>query len=193
MKKLILSFLIVSLVALLIVGCSEDMITSNPEAVEETPASTSLERRAGPTIVEIALSDEDFSILVEAVVFAGLVDVLNGNRQFTVFAPINDAFVTLLGDLGLTKEQLFSPGNEGLVRTILLYHVSPGRKYAKKVISSKRVNMLTREFAFVKLNGGAMIGNDTYGYANILATDIKASNGVVHVIDKVLLPPSLEL
>jgi uncharacterized surface protein with fasciclin (FAS1) repeats len=146
------------------------------------------------TIVDVASSSEDFEILTQAVVFAGLAETLSGHRQFTVFAPTDDAFVALLEALGLTADELFAPGNEALVRSILLYHVAPGERFAEDVLDSDRVNTLLKEFAFVEVDDdGAFIGNETYGFAEIIATDIDVSNGVIHVIDAVLLQPSLML
>jgi len=149
------------------------------------------------SIVDIAAGNEDFSILVEAVQFAGLVSVLDGRRQFTVFAPTNDAFVALLDALELSAEELFSEGNEGLVRDILLYHVAPGSRTADDVVTSDRIRTLNKSFFFVEdevvQDGEGMdvtiykVGNEN-GFAQIVATDIMARNGVIHVIDAVMLP-----
>jgi len=140
------------------------------------------------SIVDIASGNDDFSILVDAVIFAGLVDALDGNRQLTVFAPTNDAFIALLETLELTAEELFSDGNEELVRNILLYHVAPGSRAAEDVISSTRIRTLNSSFIFVnEQDGDFFVGNDN-GFAQIVATDIFARNGVIHVIDAVMLP-----
>jgi len=141
------------------------------------------------SIVDIAAGNEDFSILVEAVVFAGLADELDGNRQFTVFAPTNDAFEALLEALELTTEELFSEGNEGLVRDILLYHVAPGNRAAEDVVTSDRIRTVSKSFIFVnEEEGDFFVGNDANGFAQIIDTDIFARNGVIHVIDAVMLP-----
>ena len=159
-----------------------------PEAPGEGPPA------AADTIVDIASSSEDLEILTQAVVFAGLADELSARRQFTVFAPTDAAFEALLAALGLTPAELLAEGNEELVRSILLYHVAPGQRFAEDVLEATRVNTLLKEFAFVKVDDeGAFIGNDTNGYAEITATDIDASNGVIHVIDAVLLQPSVSL
>ena len=177
-------------------GCANVLLEDSGSS--DGLASQSPNGSGGPeatnTIVDIASSSEDFEILTQAVIFAGLADDLSGRRQFTVFAPTDDAFEALLAALELTAEQLLSPGNEGLVQSILLYHIAPGERFAEDVLASDRINTLLKEFAFVDLReDGAFIGNDTYGYAQIIATDIDASNGVIHVIDAVLLQPSLEL
>ncbi len=132
-----------------------------------------------PTIVEIAAGNPNFTTLVAAVQAAGLVDLLNGNRQFTVFAPTNDAFAKLgfnAGNIGsLPKDQLTA---------ILLYHVAPGERSANSVVNAKQIRMMNKQFTQVTVNSsGAFINS-----SRIIATDIDASNGVIHVIDTVLLP-----
>jgi transforming growth factor-beta-induced protein len=146
------------------------------------------EEKPEESIVDIAAGNDDFSILVDAVVFAGLVDELDGNKQYTVFAPTNDAFEALLEALEITAEELFSEGNEGLVRDILLYHVAPGSRAAEDVVTSERIRTVSKSFIFVKEeDGDFFVGNDN-GFAQIIATDIFARNGVIHVIDAVMLP-----
>ena len=192
-KALTLSLFAVMFVT---VGCSENMLTSSTDNSTAAMKAAVAERGGPPavggqTIVEIAAGNPDFSILVDAVKFAGLVDVLNGRRQFTVFAPTNAAFIDLLDALGITAAELFTEENKELVKSILLYHVAPGERFAKDVVSSSRVSTLLKEFLMVKLEDGtATIGNDKNGYATIIATDIDASNGVIHVVDQVLLQPS---
>ncbi len=132
-----------------------------------------------PTIVEIAAGNPNFTTLVAAVQAAGLVDLLNGNRQFTVFAPTNDAFAKLglnAGNIGsLPKDQLTA---------ILLYHVAPGERFADSVVNARQIRMMNKQFTQVTVNSsGAFINS-----SRIIATDIDASNGVIHVIDTVLLP-----
>lgn len=187
---------------LLFTACDNIVDSNNPSDSElnlRSQASSQMKANVSPvkgsdTILEIAAGTDDFSILAEVVLFAGLDEVLDGRRQLTVFAPTNQAFIDLLDALGITAEELLVEENKGLVTEILLYHVAPGKRFAKSVLASGRVNTLLEEFAYVKTeNGNALIGNDTYGFATILATDVFASNGVVHVIDSVLLPPSLEL
>ena len=190
---LILSVVVVSM---LVMSCSEESMVNSPNSVSANTDQQSLAKppsMSGNTIVDIAAGNPDFSILVDAVIFADLAETLGGNRQFTVFAPTNDAFVALLGNLGITADDLFQPENKALVQKILLYHVAPGERFAEDVVSSDKVRTMAKEFAMVDVNGGAFIGNDKYGYAQIVATDIDAANGVIHVLDAVILPPSLEL
>ena len=136
----------------------------------------------GPSILDIAKSNDDFSILVAALEAADLAETFDRNRQFTVFAPTNAAFVALLGDLGLTAEELL--GNKELLTAVLLYHVSPGRRYAADVLSSDRIRMLNKQFASISVTGDGAFIDD----AKIIAPNIEARNGVIYVIDAVLLP-----
>jgi uncharacterized surface protein with fasciclin (FAS1) repeats len=179
MKKILFSF---ALLALVFAGCSNQ--TDSPVAPQ------SLEKKPGEfTIVEIAASNPDFSNLVKAVVFTDLTEALSSNRQLTVFAPVNAAFESLALSLGYADfDALLIPANKDLVTSVLLYHVSPGLKYAKNVLAAKKVNTLIKQFAYAQVvNGEAFIGNETK-YAKIIATDIRARNGVVHVIDSVIIP-----
>lgn len=190
MKKFFLILLSVSLVSFSFIGCS-DSSTLNPISSDNSLTNT-LEKRPGngQTIVGIAASDTNFSNLVAAVQFAGLVNVLNGNRQFTVFAPVNSAFEDLASALNLPSvNDLLTEQYRELVTSVLLYHVSPGLKFSRNVVSSGKVNTLLEQFAFTRgQNGTAQIGNNSTGYANILAVDIRATNGVIHVLDKVIIP-----
>jgi uncharacterized surface protein with fasciclin (FAS1) repeats len=193
----------VLVVSVFMMSCSEESMVNSPDtsmnSSSDQPVSlTKPPSQSGNTIVDIAIAaatseEPEFTVLVEAVVFAGLAETLSGNRQFTVFAPTDAAFLALLDDLTLTPEELFAPGNEDLVRKILLYHVAPGERFAADVVTSDRVRTMAKEFARVNVDGGAFIGNDKYGYAEIVLTDIDAANGVIHVLDKVIVPPSLDL
>ncbi|MBS4034413.1 MAG: fasciclin domain-containing protein [Ignavibacterium sp.] len=189
MKKFFFVLLSVSIVSFSFIGCS-DSSTMNPVSADNSVIS-SLEKRPGngQTIVGIAASDTNFTYLVAAVQFAGLVDVLNGNRQFTVFAPVNQAFLDLAAALNISIEDLLTEPYRELVTAVLLYHVSPGLKFSRNVSKSSRVKTLQGQFAFTKIEDGVvMIGNDVTGYANITAVDIRATNGVIHVLDKVIIP-----
>ncbi|KAB1188276.1 MULTISPECIES: fasciclin domain-containing protein [Haloferax] len=150
--------------------------------------------RDGPTIVDIASGDDRFDILVAAVVAAGLDGALSGNRQLTVLAPTDDAFVALFSELAgveLTEEDVLDAietGNlpAGLtiddVASILLYHVVPGRRKEKSVVRVPKLPTLNG--AKIAVDGTEL--ND--GQADIVITDITASNGVIHALNGVLLP-----
>lgn len=140
------------------------------------------------TIVEIAAGDERFSTLVAAVSAAGLADTLAGEGPFTVYAPVNAAFEALPEG---TVETLLQPENKGQLTDILLYHVDDrnlpasdipaGSNYFKPVLASERL-------CITKSSDGVMIADGSGSMANVVIADIKADNGVIHVIDKVLLP-----
>ena len=188
MKNLIKLLFLFPVLTLTFVACS-DTSTMSPVSSENTGIA---EKRPGngQTIVGVAVSDTNFTYLVAAVQFAGLVDVLNGNRQFTVFAPVNSAFEDLAAALNLPSvNDLLTEPYRDLVTSVLLYHVSPGLKFSTNVVKSSRINTLLGQFAYTKLEDGMVkIGNDVTGYANITAVDIRATNGVIHVLDKVIIP-----
>ena len=142
---------------------------------------------ADKTIVQTAQALPDFSILVEAVVAAGLVDALSAAGPSTVFAPTNDAFAALLAELGVSKEDLLA--NTDLLTAVLTYHVVPGRVLASGVPAEQAVTTLQGGiFKPTAVPGGLAIADGRNRVSNIVATDVLASNGVIHVIDKVLLP-----
>ena len=135
-------------------------------------------------IVEIALQNEGWSTLVAAVQAAGLVDVLSGPGPYTVFAPTNEAFGHLLGELGLTAEELLA--NKPLLTSVLLYHVVPGRVFADDALAEGTLTMADGNAATVSTMGGEVYING----AKILRANINTSNGVLYVIDEVILPPA---
>ena len=139
---------------------------------------------ADKTIVQTAQALPDFSILVEAVAAAGLVDALSAAGPMTVFAPTNAAFADLLADLGLTKEQLFA--DNALLTRVLTYHVVDGRWLEADVPVG--VPITTLEGDTLSVSSELAITDQRSRVAGIAATDVLAINGVIHVIDKVLLP-----
>lgn len=134
-----------------------------------------------PDIVEVAQSAGSFNTLVAAVSAADLVDTLKGDGPFTVFAPTDDAFAALPDG---TVETLLKPENKDQLTAILTYHVLPGKVMAADV-AGQRLSPATVNGKTVHVDGrnGVKV-ND----ATVTAADIEASNGVIHVIDKVLLP-----
>lgn len=150
-------------------------------AVAMTVAVVSLPAKAAD-IVDTAVSAGQFKTLVAAVQAAGLVDTLKGAGPFTVFAPTDEAFAKLPAG---TVESLLKPENKAKLAAILTYHVIPGKVMAAD-IAGKKLSVATVQGG--KINVDAMKGvmiND----ANVVSADIAASNGVIHVIDKVILPP----
>ena len=140
---------------------------------------------ADKTIVETAIaSAPEFSILVEAVVAAGLAPTLSGAGPFTVFAPTNAAFAAALTELGVTKEALFA--NTALLTAVLTYHVVPNRVFKAQVPLNTAIT--TVQGATFTVGSDLAITDQLGRKANIVATDVQTSNGVIHVIDKVILP-----
>ena len=143
----------------------------------------------GNTIVDVALAANaesgEFSILIAALQAAdpAVIRTLSGKGQFTVFAPTDAAFVSLLGELGVSAEQLLS--DKALVTQVLLYHVARGNRDSAEVLASSRIRTL--EGGFLYQSGGVLTDANSRT-SNIIAVDIKASNGVIHVIDRVVLP-----
>lgn len=139
-------------------------------------------------IVEIAAGDERFSTLVAAVQAAGLADALSGPGPFTVFAPVNDAFAALPEG---TVATLLKPENKGQLTNILLYHVDDRKLTAADIPAGKTPikPMLTADrLCVIKSGGGVMIDDGSGQMAKVVIADIMADNGVIHVVDKVLLP-----
>jgi transforming growth factor-beta-induced protein len=150
-----------------------------------------------PTIVDIAIGDGefdtnggDFDILTAAVVALDLDDVLSKRGQYTVFAPNDAAFLKLVPS-GTPESEvagiLVDAFGADTVKKIVLYHVAKGRRDSGQVLASSRIRMLNREVTRISLRSGKPFINDS----KIVAVDIFASNGVIHVIDSVLIPPSL--
>jgi uncharacterized surface protein with fasciclin (FAS1) repeats len=134
------------------------------------------------TVVEVAVGSNDFETLVAAVKAAGLVDTLSGEGPFTVFAPTDEAFGKLPKD---TVEELVKPENKEKLTAILTYHVVPGRVMAADVVKLKEAKTVQGSKAKIKVaDGKVKIDN-----ATVVKTDIVCKNGVIHVIDRVLLPP----
>ncbi len=139
-------------------------------------------------IVEIAAGDDRFSTLVAAVSAAGLAETLQGPGPFTVYAPVNDAFAALPEG---TVETLLKPENKEQLTNVLLYHVDDrkltaemipnGSNYFKPVLASERL-------CITKGASGVTIDDGTGQMANVVIANIEADNGVIHVVDKVLLP-----
>jgi transforming growth factor-beta-induced protein len=132
-------------------------------------------------IVDTAVEAEDFTTLVAAVKAAGLVETLKGDGPFTVFAPTNDAFGKLPKG---TVDTLLKPENKEKLVSVLTYHVVPGKVMAADVIKLKNAKTVQgSEVDIVVTDGNVKIDN-----ANVVKTDIECGNGVIHVIDAVILP-----
>jgi uncharacterized surface protein with fasciclin (FAS1) repeats len=189
MKKFTFGSLLIVL-SLVLAACSTPATTEPtkapavPEATEEPMEEMEEEMQAESlTIVDIAVQDGRFTTLVAALEAAGLVEALQGEGPFTVFAPTDDAFAALPEgaiDALLADSEALSE--------VLLYHVISGGVKAADVVSldGKEVETLSGESVKVMLDGESVMIND----ATVIITDIEGSNGVIHVIDAVLLPPA---
>jgi uncharacterized surface protein with fasciclin (FAS1) repeats len=136
----------------------------------------------GRTIVDIAVADGRFDTLVAAVTAAGLADTLSSPGPFTVFAPTDAAFAALGDDL--IADLLADP--DGLLTDILLYHVVAGEVPASAVVTLSNATTVNGAPVFIEVvDGGVVLDRQV----NVIITDIRASNGIIHVIDSVLLPP----
>ena len=132
-------------------------------------------------IVDTAVAAGQFKTLAAALGAAGLVDTVKGAGPFTVFAPTDAAFAKLPAG---TVENLLNPENKAQLTAILTYHVVPGKVMAADVVKLKEAKTVNGKMLQVKVNGSNVMIND----AKVTATDIAASNGVIHVIDSVVLP-----
>ncbi len=147
-----------------------------------------------PNIVQLAQSVDDLSLLVDALIQAdaGLVDVLSGDGPFTVFAPTNKAFQNLLHALGNqynSLEDFDTDEEKALLAKILTYHVVAGSAVASSdLYNHQRLNTFQGESLFAIINHGIFIRDKTHVDAKVVGADNVASNGIVHIIDKVLLP-----
>lgn len=163
------------------------------ESNSTDPVKKTVKNDTKETIVGVAVSNENFTTLVAAVKAAGLVDVLSGKGPFTVFAPVNNAFGKLpQGTVGT----LLKPENKKLLTAILTYHVVAGKFNAKAVVKAIKANK--GKFVITTVQGGKLTaslenGNviltDAKGNkSKVIITDVKASNGIIHAIDSVVMP-----
>ena len=164
--------------------------TAAPTAADETAVS---ETATVGTIVDVASGNDDFSTLVTAVTAAGLGETLSGTGPFTVFAPNNAAFAKLPAG---TLDTLTKPERKDTLSGILTFHVVPGKTDAATLVAAIEANGGTYEITTVnggsltaKMDGENVVLTDAKGgTSTITATDVEASNGVIHVIDTVLMP-----
>lgn len=185
-KNLMTAFIVVLFVTTS--SCANDN-KKNPTKDKVETKKTTEEK----TIVGVAAGNKDFSTLVAAVKAAGLVDVLNGDGPFTVFAPTNAAFNKLPEG---TVDTLLKPENKEMLTAILTYHVVAGKFNAADVIKAIKAN--NGRFTVTTVQGGkltASLDNGKViltdakgGRSTVVIADVKASNGVIHAIDSVVMP-----
>ena len=176
----------VKLVALaLVASIAFTACGSDSEATEETVTEeTVVETEMATDIVALAVATEGFSTLVAALTAAGLVETLQGEGPFTVFAPNDAAFAALPEGL---LEKLLLPENIAVLTAILTYHVVGAKVLSTEVVAGDAASVEGSNLALTT-DMGVMV-ND----ATVIQADVEASNGVIHVIDKVLVPPTVDL
>lgn len=170
---------------LFVAGCS-----SSSTAPAETPAASSPmaspaeSAMAAGTVVEVAAGNPDFSTLVAAVEAAGLAETLNAAGPYTVFAPTNEAFEALPAG---TVEKLLKPANKEALTKILTYHVVAGEEIMSSDITAGKVATVEGQKLDITTDGGVKVNGVT-----VVTADVEASNGVIHAIDGVLIPPDVD-
>jgi uncharacterized surface protein with fasciclin (FAS1) repeats len=168
---------------LALAGCSSSSSATGAVSSAAAAATSSAPATTG-TVVDVAAANPDFTTLVAAVKAAGLVDTLNGAGPFTVFAPTNEAFAALPAGL---VDKLLLPANKDVLTKILTYHVVSGKVMAADVKPGKVPTVEGTDIT-ITTDMGVKV-ND----ATVTKTDITASNGVIHVIDKVLVPSDVDV
>ena len=176
-KKMIALLLAIPALGLGVAACSDNgdsESNSGMNDVAKTPTDAA-------DIVDVAADTPDLSTLVEAVTAAGLAETLQGEGPFTVFAPTNEAFDALpAGEL----DRLLKPANKAELAKILKYHVVSGEIMSSDLTNGQKAKTVEGGTLTVTINGKTVKVND----ATVVKADVPASNGVVHVIDRVLLP-----
>ncbi|MEN1758992.1 fasciclin domain-containing protein [Anoxynatronum sibiricum] len=138
-----------------------------------------------PSIVDIAVNDGRFTVLTAALQRAGLVETLQGEGPFTVFAPTDDAFTALLAALDVTAEELLA---QPALADVLLYHVVSGKVMSTDLSDGMQAATVGGQNVMIDLDGGVFVNE-----SQVIIPDIEASNGVIHVIDAVLVPAGFQL
>ena len=179
MKKTIIAIAAASVLLLSACGADDSTTDTTVAAGDDTEMSTEV-----GNIVAVAQGNEDFSTLVAAITAAGLGDALSGAGPFTVFAPTNAAFEALPEGL---LEKLLLPENKEVLTKILTYHVVAAKVMAADVAAGDVTTLEGSAFA-ITTEGGVKVNA-----SNVTATDVAASNGVIHVIDAVLVPASVDV
>lgn len=165
-----------------------DLSQPAPTEIEEAPAGTEMtaeptDAAEAGTIVDVATANGSFGTLIAALTAAELDQVLQGEGPFTVFAPTDEAFAALPEG---TVDELLLPENRDLLVQILSYHVVPG-EFTSSELTSGEVQTVANEPVTVEVSADGVTVNEV----NVVQPDVTASNGVIHVVDQVILPPSL--
>jgi len=190
LPRWIIGTVAVGVLALGAAACGDDDGAAPEEpstAVAESPAESGTSAPESPaTVVDVAASNDDFSTLVTAVDSAGLAETLSGDGPFTVFAPVNDAFAALPPG---TLDSLLLPENQDQLTAVLTYHVVPQEAMADDLTDGMTVTTVQGQPLTVGVtDAGVTLTDATGNTVSVVQVDIEAGNGVVHVIDGVLIP-----
>ncbi|MCU0373777.1 MAG: fasciclin domain-containing protein [Chitinophagaceae bacterium] len=173
------------IITMLLGSCANNNATQNEDVAtveQKGGQSTVQDTDSKPDVVKIAVSSKDHSTLVTALKAANYVDALSNAGPFTVFAPVNSAFEQLASG---TVETLLKPENQSQLRNILEYHVYVGVLKKDLLQNGQKIGMVSGHNAEIKIKGDQIMINE----AKIIGT-VEGSNGIIYVIDKVLLPPA---
>jgi uncharacterized surface protein with fasciclin (FAS1) repeats len=168
MKRILIGLVLSIALVLVVAACGGDDDSSDETTVD---------------IVDTAVAAGEFTTLASLLESAGLVDTLKGDGPFTVFAPTDDAFAALPAE---TLESLQQPENADQLEAILLYHVAEGDVVSSDLSDGQEVTTVQGDALAIGVSDEGVTVND----ANVVQADVEASNGVIHIIDAVLVPPS---
>ena len=183
MKRFSMFTILLAVASLVMAACAPAATPTPAPTATQVPQPTATPEPMLKDIVDTAIADGRFTTLVAAIGAAELVDTLKGEGPFTVFAPTDDAFAALPAG---TVDELLKPENKQKLTDILLYHVVSGKVMAAEVTALTSATTVLGKDVAVKVDMGNVYINE----AKVIITDIATSNGVIHVIDAVLLPPS---
>jgi uncharacterized surface protein with fasciclin (FAS1) repeats len=176
-KRMTVAAVCLAALALVAAGCGSD----DKDTTTTAPATTTAQA-ASADIVGLAKNTPDLSTLLAAVTAGDLATTLQGKGPFTLFAPTNQGF----SDIQSTVDTLLKPENKGDLQKVLTYHVVPGTYMAADLKNGQELTTVQGEKLTVSVDGDTVKVND----ATVEQADVEASNGVVHVIDEVLVPPA---
>ena len=173
--------------SLLFTACGEDGESADTTApATSAPADTTAPAAEEGDIIEVATAAGSFNTLAAALTAAGLVETLQGEGPFTVFAPTDAAFAALPAGL---VDALLLPENIEILKDILLFHVISGSEVTSDMVAAGDVEMASGAMATIVVDGSTI----TIAGAPISAVDVQASNGVIHVIDAVMVPADIDV
>jgi uncharacterized surface protein with fasciclin (FAS1) repeats len=184
LKKSLSSGVLVLGLVLSAAACGSDKAATTTTTAAPTATTKAMTDAKAVDIVDTAVAAGSFKTLAAALTAAGLVDTLKGPGPFTVFAPTDEAFAKLPKG---TLEDLLKPENKAKLAAILTYHVVSGKVPAADVVKLKMAKTVNTKDVTIEVKGADVMLNGT---TKVTKTDIMASNGIIHVIDSVLLPPA---